>query len=510
MCRRQHLADQIIIFQFAFGQHKGVLPAGEWWCGVDAAFQQDRGSVGHFDENRLIANQTNHDIVEVKRIFSKHGFKTDTSDAVQAILDISNEVLAGRHYVSSRLSVSPANSLHFRIILYIKTALVSPQRAAGVSHDGGASAAQPAPPILNWLYALFLATVLTGCASGPPGGETPGLSPAEAHAVIERSLPAGVSDRPGWTRDIYDGLSVQNIAPSHEDICAVVAVIDQESGFKVNPTVPGLPTIAWREIDRRAASAGIPLILVHTALKLTSATGASFGERIDAATTEKDLSDIYEDFIGTVPLGRQLFADHNPVHTRGPMQVNVAFAKKFAAAQPYPYAVHGSIGDELFTRRGGIYFGVAHLLGYAPTYHNYLYRFADFNAGQYASRNAAFQAALSKASGMPLTPDGALLAHDAFAREAGRTEAAARAIAKRLDLSDGAIHGALEAAKSADFERSALYQRVFVLADRIAGRQLPRAVVPRIELKGPKITHRLTTAWYAHRVDARFKQCLER
>jgi hypothetical protein len=325
--------------------------------------------------------------------------------------------------------------------------------------------------------------------------------------MIEKSLPTGVSDRGGWVSDIYNGFTVQGLEPTRQNVCAVVAVIEQESNFHVNPVVPGLGRMAWKEIDARAEHAGVPRMLVHAALDLRSSTGRTYSERIDAAKTEKDLSDIYEDFVGSVPLGRKLFANWNPIRTRGPMQVNVAFAESYASVRPYPYPVKSTLADEVFTRRGSLYFGIAHLFAYQPPYDQYLYRFADFNAGQYASRNAAFQNAVSRASGIPLATDGALLSHEA---DVSSTELALRSLAGKLDMSEGEIHSALEQGKTKDFERTPLYRRVFALAERVANRPLPRAMVPTIKLHGPKLSRSLTTSWYAHRVDGRFERCLEK
>ena len=351
------------------------------------------------------------------------------------------------------------------------------------------------------------AALQSGCMSEPPPAAAPSASPAESRALLERLLPESVRDRQGWTTDIYAGFAVQSIDPTRQNICAVLAVIEQESGFRVNPAIPGLGTMAWKEIDSRAEHAGVPRMVVHGALQLSSRTGRSYSERIDAAKTEKDLSDIYEDFIGAVPLGKRLFEDRNPVRTRGPMQVNIAYATQYAAARPYPYPVKLSIADELFSRRGGLYFGIAHLLAYPASYDRYLYRFADFNAGQYSSRNAAFQAAVTVISGIPLTRDGALLPRDTTASDAGSTEMALRAVAARLHLSEREIHGALEEERAKEFERTQLYRSVFDLADRTRRTPLPRAVVPRIDLHGPKISRKLTTAWYADRVNGRFERC---
>lgn len=357
------------------------------------------------------------------------------------------------------------------------------------------------------LLYLALAAMAAGCAHDVRPSE-PAVNPQDARALIDQLLPPKLPDRSGWDADLFDGFSALHLSPTRENVCAVLAVIAQESSFHVDPIIPNLGAISKKEIDVRAGRAHVPLLIVHGVLDLKSPNGRTYSERIDKARTEKELSDIFEDFIASVPLGRSLFDDKNPIRTRGPMQVNIAFAEQFSSATPYPFPVGRSIADEVFTRRGSIYFGIAHLLDYRAPYDDFLYRFADFNAGQYASRNAAFQNAVAIATGKGLVADGALMPPGASVNAPGDTEIAVRSLSGQLGLSDAALHSALAEGRSKAFEATTLYQRVFALAEQKRGHRLPRAVLPQIKLGGPKIKRDLSTAWYAHRVDDRFTRCL--
>ncbi|APO96340.1 DUF1615 domain-containing protein [Xanthomonas vesicatoria] len=354
------------------------------------------------------------------------------------------------------------------------------------------------------LLALMAIALLSACATQAP--RAPQRSPEAVKADIARRLPANLPDRAGWANDVYVALSSQALDTSAEHICAVLAVTEQESTYQANPAVPNLGKISRAEIDRRASAHHIPAFMVDAALRIASPDGRSYATRIATARTEQELSRIFEDFTGSVPLGTRLFDGLNPVHTAGPMQVSIAFAEQHAARYPYP--IDGSIRHEVFSRRGGLWFGTTHLLGYPASYDALLYRFADFNAGWYASRNAAFQAALSKASGIALALDGDLLTPGASLEAPGGTERAVRALGSQLAMSDRQIRTALEAGNTLEFEDSALYRQVFALADRNAGTPLPRAMLPGITLDSPKITRTLTTAWFAQRVNERWKRCM--
>jgi len=334
-------------------------------------------------------------------------------------------------------------------------------------------------------------------------------SEQQVHELVLKLLPGRLKDKEGWAFDLQTAFKALQIQPVAANFCATIAVIEQESSFQADPVVPGLPAIIRREIEQRREKYSIPQTVIDWMLTTNSRDGRSFNQRINALKTEKELSDLIEELIDRVPAGKDLFPNYNPVHTGGPMQVSVDFAESHVRARPYPYTVNGNLRNEVFSRRGGVYFGSAILLDYPAPYSDMLYRFADFNAGRYSSRNAAFQQALSRLSGRALLSDGDLLRYKNgnIAPEASATLNALRAINQTLQMSEAEIQRDLRLEKLSTFSKSPLYNRLFMLADR-AGAQ-PRVVMPQIDLKSPKIKRKLTTEWFANRVNGRYANCLQ-
>lgn len=383
----------------------------------------------------------------------------------------------------------------------------------------------------RWLLLLLLAG-LSGCSlfeSEQEGATLPtdmsrradgGTSTAwpaplprdEAMRRIARLLPAYAKDRVGWAGDLHTALEHLGVPHATQTYCAAIAIIEQESSFQADPSVPGLARIVRQELLEREERYRIPKIVVDAALQKTSPDGRSYEQRITALKTESQVNTLFEDMIGELPFGKALFGGFNPIRTGGPMQVSIAFAEQHTATRGYPYPIDRNIRAEVFSRRGGVYFGVAILLDYTVTYDRIVYRFADFNAGRYSSRNAAFQSAVGMIAGRKLVADGDLLRYEDGkpAWEQSEVETALFEIGRQLDMSRPQIRRDLLLEKSEAFARSPLYERVFALADTTAGKQLPRQAMPKILLKSPKITRHLTTEWFAKRVEGRYRSCLKR
>lgn len=357
-----------------------------------------------------------------------------------------------------------------------------------------------------------VATVPVITPSIPPSVAPPKKATLPPAQLLDKLLPTYVKPRSGWRDDIVNAIGALQLPPTAENFCAVIAVIEQESTFQADPVVPGLPAIVWNKIEEKVAGYHIPLPLVKAALLKPSPTGESYKSRIDSLRTERQMNDLFEDMAAEagklgLPVGMK-----NPIRTAGTMQVSVDFAQGHIRAWPYPYRYQGSLRDEVFSRRGGIYFGTANLLHYPAGYRDMVYRFADFNAGRYSSRNAAFQLAVAELSGRKLAPDGDLLRYrDGLpSGEASSTERALYQMSQRLGLSNSAILRDLKQEKNSSFSQSALYQKVMALADQQLGRKVAREAFPQIRLNSPKITRKLTTEWFAKRVGWRYDNCLKR
>lgn len=340
----------------------------------------------------------------------------------------------------------------------------------------------------------------------------PSPSEKESRALLTKLIPLRTADQNAWASDIYTAFAALHIAPTKHNFCAAIAVIEQESSFQADPVVPGLSRIVWKEIETRRKKYNIPELVLDAALLKSSPDGRSYKSRINALKTEKQMNALFEDMIAELPNGKAQLGGFNPVRTGGPMQVSVEFAESQIQEKPYPYKRKNSIRNEVFSRKGGVYFGIAVLLDYPALYTRPVYRFADFNAGRYSSRNAAFQYALSKVTGRSIALDGDLLRYqNGFpAAETSTTQQAVHTLAKKLHLSKAEIIRDLRQEKTAAFAQTALYQRLFALAEQSTGKPIPREMLPRIALKSPKIHRKLTTEWFANRVDTRYQNCLTR
>ena len=56
-------------------------------------------------------------------------------------------------------------------------------------------------------------------------------------------------------------------------------------------------------------------------------------------------------------MGQTLFGSaFNPVRTGGPMEVSITFARN-SIPKGYPWKMDGTVRQEVFSRRGGLWFG---------------------------------------------------------------------------------------------------------------------------------------------------------
>ncbi len=345
-----------------------------------------------------------------------------------------------------------------------------------------------------------------------------------------RAAEKNVVDPQGWAIDLLDVLRLHNLPRSKENVCSAIAIIDQESGFVADPPVKGLGAISEKAIRDKLDAIPIAGRIALRFLATTPSLGDSYMERIRAARTERDLDLTYRamvedagkksslDMVMNSGLFNTMIEGRNDIDTIGSMQVSVNFALDVATRRrwlPMTLSDNYAIRDELYTRRGGMYYGVLLLLGYDTGYSRKLYRFADFNAGRYASRNAALQKQIAFLSSKKLALDGDLLLYTKNGTprsDASASEKAIRKIVKTFGgkLNDKEIHADLLLEKQPSFVTTRTYLAIRDTYSQKAKAVAAFAEVPNIDLSSPKITRRMTTRIFAESVDKRYQLCIGR
>lgn len=373
--------------------------------------------------------------------------------------------------------------------------------------------------------------VLASCASRALRDSAPGTPPPPrlTAAQVAGLIPARVEEPEGWAEDVLSALEARRVYPSAEPVCEVLAIIDQESGFQANPVVKELPRIVRKRLDAYAGKLGLVGRKALQALLQLRAPGQSlsFEARLQTVRTERDLDRLFRELLAAyeqqypavytaADLASELFTSRsleelNPITTAGSMQVSVRYAVEQSEGEQ-PAA---QVREELYTRAGGAHYGTARLLGYEAGYSQPLYRFADYNAGVYASRNAALQAQVSELTRLPLTRDGDLLLYDAEGQprdEDSRTLTALLAFRARHapKLSERQLRRDVLKEKQADFEETDTWRAVKQAYERVTGKHPEYAQLPEVIIRSPKLSRELTTGWYAHSVDQHFQRCMAR
>jgi hypothetical protein len=370
----------------------------------------------------------------------------------------------------------------------------------------------------------FSINLMSCVTPSPDGSSEPTLPTLEPVDIVQR-IPPHVPDRDGWADDIAFSIRAINKELTAERVCAVIAVIEQESGFQTDPVVANLPQIVRDGLKKKFARLGPLAEPALEALLAGRAPGSneSFKQRINKLRTERDLDRFFRDISATYKqslpgtyaiasaisliLGKGSLQNLNPVTTAGSMQVKISYAREL---DEFNSMSDEQLREYLYTRMGGVRVGTARLIDYPASYDDIVYRFADFNVGMYASRNAAFQAQLEDLTGRELALDGDLLAYD----ENGEpkdietfTLKALLAFGEKHDLSAWTIRRDIKKEKSEEFETTDSWVMVREAWEQKKRRKPVYARIPEVELVSPKLARNRSTAWFANRVKQRYLSC---
>lgn len=352
---------------------------------------------------------------------------------------------------------------------------------------------------------------------------------------IKQLLPPRINERSAWAKDIFDITEQLDIPQTKENICSIVAVADQESNFVADPQVAGLGEKAVKEVEDRLdekfkdklgdAIGGTLAGYFQEVLKNQPSPDNNYLSQMRRVKTERQLDELYREIFsymskhyhvsaltGAAKLVGQDFAEKlNPVTTLGSMQVHIGYAKEHKRQGGNIAALR----SDLYSRYGGLYYGIHRLMMYPADYNKAIYRFADYNSGMYSSRNAAFQSMLNALTNTKLDLDGDLLLYtkDGSIRSTisqSERELTSVFASNNMLVTPRQIRTDLKKEKKKDFEDTATYRTVTKLYQEKMAKEPMYAIMPEVVISGPKLSRDYNTNWFATRVNGRYQSCMQR
>lgn len=380
---------------------------------------------------------------------------------------------------------------------------------------------------------LTLSVILAAC--GDNSWWSKNNQPTLDADQIKQLLPPRINERSAWAKDIFDITEQLDIPQTKENICSIVAVADQESNFVADPQVAGLGEKAVKEVEDRLdekfkdklgdAIGGTLAGYFQEVLKNQPSPDNNYLSQMRRVKTERQLDELYREIFsymskhyhvsaltGAAKLVGQDFAEKlNPVTTLGSMQVHIGYAKEHKRQSGNIAALR----SDLYSRYGGLYYGIHRLMMYPADYNKAIYRFADYNSGMYSSRNAAFQSMLNALTNTKLDLDGDLLLYtkDGSIRSTisqSERELTSIFASNNMLVTPRQIRTDLKKEKEKNFEDTATYRAVTKLYQEKMAKEPMYAIMPEVVISGPKLSRDYNTNWFATRVNGRYQSCMQR
>ncbi|MFI8033377.1 DUF1615 family protein [Acinetobacter sp. ABJ_C3_5] len=388
-------------------------------------------------------------------------------------------------------------------------------------------------PLLKTFSLLAISISLTAC--GDSSWWSNNKEPEMKAEQIKKVLPPRVNNRESWSQDIFDIMQQLSIPKSKQNVCSIVAVVDQESNFVADPAVPGLGQKAVQEINTRLKEkfeaklgetiGGTVAGYFEDVLKNQPSPENNYMSQMRRVKTERELDLLYREIFDYMSkhyhvsaltgaaklIGQDIGEKMNPITTLGSMQVHINYAKEHKRQS-------GNIAelrDDLYTQYGGLYYGIHRLMEYSADYDKAIYRFADYNSGMYSSRNAAFQKMLEVIQDKDLDLDGDLLLYNKdgnpqSALSQSEKEIIAAFTSNRVLVTPRQIRADLKKEKERKFEDTQTYLAVQKLYQTKTNKEPIYAIMPEVVISGPKLSRDYNTNWFASRVNGRYEACMQR